>query len=276
MTRVRGAEEGDGPAKIIEILHMDPDIERRQFGILDMQGRSAGHNGSGNSTASLYVPGHVGDYYFRCRATRLFSDQVDARGRRWRSRAKGVAFADHVMAAMEAADAKGGDKRCNCRDRAEAERALRRQDRARRLHRHRQRRPDVTDQVAQPGRLLRLHPRRPTKTSSRPENASPGEDAAHAADAWKAAGSKLMQERADRDAEHRFQPDAPDPWFATFSIIALRSGDQRSRRRRSSPMRSPLALPCPTRYRASASVATQAAANRLQPDRKPSSCSGRA
>ena len=60
MTVFEELKKGTDPAKIIEILHMDPDIERRQFGILDMQGRSAGHNGSGNSTASLFVPGHVG------------------------------------------------------------------------------------------------------------------------------------------------------------------------------------------------------------------------
>src|SRR6266498_4985016 len=34
-------KKGTDPAKIIEILHMEADIERRQFGILDMQGRSA-------------------------------------------------------------------------------------------------------------------------------------------------------------------------------------------------------------------------------------------
>src|SRR6266699_6063078 len=58
-------KKGTDPAKIIEVLHMDPDIERRQFGILDMQGRSAGHNGKNNSAASLFVPGHVGDHYFQ-------------------------------------------------------------------------------------------------------------------------------------------------------------------------------------------------------------------
>ena len=54
-------KKGTEPATIIELLHMDPDVERRQFGILDMQGRTAGHNGKNNSTASLFVPGHVGD-----------------------------------------------------------------------------------------------------------------------------------------------------------------------------------------------------------------------
>src|SRR5216117_2607835 len=76
MTVFEELKKGTDPAKIIEILHMDPDIERRQFGILDMQGRSAGHNGKNNSTASLFVPGRVGNYYFQVQGNTLFSDQV--------------------------------------------------------------------------------------------------------------------------------------------------------------------------------------------------------
>src|SRR5580765_1615626 len=106
-------KKGTDPAKIVELLHMDPDIERRQFGIIDVQGHTAGHNGSGNSTASLYVPGHVGDYYFQVQGNTLFSDQVMYEAALAFTRATGT-LADHVMAAMEAADAKGGDKRCNC------------------------------------------------------------------------------------------------------------------------------------------------------------------
>jgi uncharacterized Ntn-hydrolase superfamily protein len=113
MTVFEELKKGTEPKKIIEILHMDPDIERRQFGILDMEGRMAGHNGSGNSTASLYVPGHVGDFYFQVQGNTLFSDQVMYEAALAFTRAKGT-LADHVMAAMEAADAKGGDKRCNC------------------------------------------------------------------------------------------------------------------------------------------------------------------
>ena len=113
MTVFEELKKGTDPAKIIEILHMDSDIERRQFGILDMQGRSAGHNGKNNSAASLFVPGHVGDYYFQVQGNTLFSDQVMYDAALAFTRAKGT-LADHVIAAMEAADAKGGDKRCNC------------------------------------------------------------------------------------------------------------------------------------------------------------------
>ena len=113
MTVFEELKKGTEPAKIIEILHMDPDIERRQFGILDLQGRSAGFNGKNNSAASLFVPGRVGDYYFQVQGNTLFSDQVAYEAALAFTRAKGT-LADHVMAAMEAADAKGGDKRCNC------------------------------------------------------------------------------------------------------------------------------------------------------------------
>ena len=113
MTVFEELKKGTEPSKIIELLHMDPDIERRQFGILDVQGRSAGFNGKNNSTASLFVPGHVGDYYFQVQGNTLFSDQVAYEAALAFTRAKGT-LADHVMAAMEAADAKGGDKRCNC------------------------------------------------------------------------------------------------------------------------------------------------------------------
>ena len=113
MTVFEELTKGTEPAKIIEILHMDPDIERRQFGILDLQGRSAGFNGKNNSTASLFVPGHVGDFYFQVQGNTLFSDQVAYEAALAFTRAKGT-LADHAIAAMEAADSRGGDKRCNC------------------------------------------------------------------------------------------------------------------------------------------------------------------
>lgn len=106
-------KKGTEPTKIIELLKEDPDIERRQFGILDMQGRAAGFNGKNNSQASLYVSGRAGDFYYQVQGNILFSDQVAYEAALAFTRAKGT-LADHVIAAMEAADAKGGDKRCNC------------------------------------------------------------------------------------------------------------------------------------------------------------------
>ena len=91
----------------------DPGHAELEQRLIDMQGRSAGFNGARNSTASLFVPGHVGDYYFQVQGNTLFSDQVMYEAALAFTRTKGT-LADHVMAAMEAADAKGGDKRCNC------------------------------------------------------------------------------------------------------------------------------------------------------------------
>ena len=41
-------QKGTDPARIIEMLSQDPAFQTRQFGIVDLQGRSAGHSGLGN------------------------------------------------------------------------------------------------------------------------------------------------------------------------------------------------------------------------------------
>src|SRR5262249_54789226 len=64
--------KGTAPAQILEMLKQDPNIERRQFGILAIpngkgitaQNHMVGFNGSGNSTMSLYFGGQVGDFYY--------------------------------------------------------------------------------------------------------------------------------------------------------------------------------------------------------------------
>src|ERR1700741_210587 len=38
-------QKGTDPAKIIELLSQDPAFQSRQFGIVDLKGRSAGHSG---------------------------------------------------------------------------------------------------------------------------------------------------------------------------------------------------------------------------------------
>src|SRR5258708_28781427 len=105
MTVFEELKKGTEPKKIIEILHMDPDIERRQFGILDMQGRTAGHNGSGNSTASLYVPGHVGDFYFKVQGNTSLRNQGWNQRPLAFTRPKGT-LAAHVLAARRPGAAK--------------------------------------------------------------------------------------------------------------------------------------------------------------------------
>ncbi len=114
-------KKGTPPARIIELLQQDPDVQRRQFGIVMMpQGEAitarnnrAGFNGSGNSVSSLYFGGQVGDIYYQVQGNTLLGDQVMHQAALAFTRASGT-MADRVMAAMEAADLNGGDHRCNC------------------------------------------------------------------------------------------------------------------------------------------------------------------
>ncbi|MGE0043987.1 MAG: DUF1028 domain-containing protein [Vicinamibacterales bacterium] len=114
-------KKGTPPAEIIEMLKKDPNIERRQFGIVSIpndgtitsRNNRAGFNGSGNSVSSLYFGGQVGDIYYQVQGNTLLGDQVMHKAALAFTRATGT-MADRVMAAMEAADANGGDHRCNC------------------------------------------------------------------------------------------------------------------------------------------------------------------
>ena len=108
-------KKGSAPAEIIDMLAADSLFERRQFGIVDMQGRCAGHSGSGNGQASLAVADSLParGIYFSVQGNILATDNVvhlavEA------FKAEDGTMADRVMAAMEAADAEGGDRRCTC------------------------------------------------------------------------------------------------------------------------------------------------------------------
>ncbi len=106
---------GTDPARIIDMLSEDPAFQRRQFGIVDMEGRRAAHSGSENGQASLAAGGrvHATDIVFSVQGNILTSDAVvtDAVAA---FRAEGGTLTDRVMAAMEAADWAGGDSRCSC------------------------------------------------------------------------------------------------------------------------------------------------------------------
>ncbi len=115
-------KKGTAPERIIELLREhenakgEPQMERRQFGIVDMQGRTAGFNGENNRAAALYVSGEVGeDIFFQVQGNILFSDNVARDAALAFTRAKGT-LADRVMAAMEGADKAGGDQRCTCEE----------------------------------------------------------------------------------------------------------------------------------------------------------------
>jgi uncharacterized Ntn-hydrolase superfamily protein len=106
---------GTDPRYILDMLRDDPNIERRQFGIVDMQGRSIGFSGSSNGAASLSRQGRVPgtDIYYSVQGNILTSDAVVLNAARALEETSGD-ITDKVMAAMEAADQAGGDSRCTC------------------------------------------------------------------------------------------------------------------------------------------------------------------
>ena len=108
-------KKGTAPSDILLLLKADPRIEGRQFGILDMKGRSAGFSGANNGKASLDVQGQVEgtSIYFSIQGNILTGPDVVHNAVKAFKEAKGT-MADRVMAAMEAADAAGGDSRCSC------------------------------------------------------------------------------------------------------------------------------------------------------------------
>ena len=108
-------KKGTDPGRIIELLSVDPAFQSRQFGILDLQGRSAGHSGLGNGYVSQDLQGQVpGTRIFYSiqgnilRPGNVVPNAVQA------FLATDGALTDRVMAAMEAADGSGGDSRCVC------------------------------------------------------------------------------------------------------------------------------------------------------------------
>lgn len=108
-------QKGTDPAKIIEMLSADPSFQRRQFGIIDMTGRAAGHSGTSNGKSSLHAQGQVpGEpIFYSIQGNILTNDDVVLDAVKAFNASKGE-LTDRVMAAMEAADAKGGDSRCSC------------------------------------------------------------------------------------------------------------------------------------------------------------------
>jgi uncharacterized Ntn-hydrolase superfamily protein len=108
-------EAGTDPVVILELLKADPAIERRQFGIVDMLGRSVGFSGSGNGAVSLSAQGTVPgtSIHYSIQGNILAADAVITDAVAAFETTQGT-LADRVMAAMEAADAAGGDRRCSC------------------------------------------------------------------------------------------------------------------------------------------------------------------
>jgi hypothetical protein len=111
----RELEKGTEPKAIIEQLSADPSFQTRQFGIVDLQGRSAGHSGLTNGYVSQDIHGQVPgtEIFYSIQGNILRPGTVVPNAVQAFLAAKG-AITDRVMAAMEAADGSGGDSRCTC------------------------------------------------------------------------------------------------------------------------------------------------------------------
>ena len=107
--------KGTDPARILDMLKQDPNVEVRQFAIVDLEGRTIGFSGQKNMPVSLsrqqQVPGT--GIYFSIQGNILASEEVVTAAMAAFANASGT-LADRVMAAMETADSRGGDKRCTC------------------------------------------------------------------------------------------------------------------------------------------------------------------
>ena len=108
-------QKGTDPKGIIDLLSADPAFQTRQFGILDLQGRSAGHSGLTNGYVSQDIHGQAPgtEIFYSIQGNILRPGQVVPNAVQAFLNAKG-AITDRVMAAMEAADGSGGDSRCTC------------------------------------------------------------------------------------------------------------------------------------------------------------------
>jgi len=109
--------KGTDPQDILKMLSADPAIESRQFGILDISGRAAGFTGPRNGAVSLDRQGVMRftgrRIYYSIQGNILKSEEVVTAAVEAFRAARGT-LSDRVMTAMEAADAKGGDRRCTC------------------------------------------------------------------------------------------------------------------------------------------------------------------
>jgi hypothetical protein len=108
-------QKGTDPNVIIELLSKDPAYQSRQFGILDLQGRMAGHSGLSNGYVSQDVQGQVPgtEIFYSIQGNILRPGRVVPNAMQAFLNTQG-AVTDRVMAAMEAADGSGGDSRCTC------------------------------------------------------------------------------------------------------------------------------------------------------------------
>ena len=108
-------QRGTAPARIVEMLSQDPGFQTRQYGIVDLQGRMAGHSGLTNGFVTQDLHGQVAgtEIFYSIQGNILRSGGVVPSAVK-AFVAAGGGVTNRVMAAMEAADAAGGDSRCTC------------------------------------------------------------------------------------------------------------------------------------------------------------------
>lgn len=108
-------QKGTDPYEIIEMLSADPAFQSRQFGIVDMEGRAAGHSGLGNSFVTQFVSGQVPgtEIFYAVQGNTLRMHDVVPSAVKSFVETSG-SLADRAMAALWAGDRAGGDSRCSC------------------------------------------------------------------------------------------------------------------------------------------------------------------
>ncbi|HCT58756.1 MAG TPA: DUF1028 domain-containing protein [Gemmatimonas aurantiaca] len=111
----RELKAGTDPKRIIEMLSADPAFQSRQFGILDLKGRSAGHSGLSNGYVTQDIQGQVPgtQIYYSIQGNILRTGDVVPNAVKAFLHTTG-SLTDRVMAALETADRFGGDSRCVC------------------------------------------------------------------------------------------------------------------------------------------------------------------
>lgn len=102
------------PEQIIKLLEADPDVESRQFAIVDRMGRTAGRTGADNGRAALHVLGESADgIVFSVQGNIIASNEAILEAARIMEEDRSPII-DRVMLALERTDELGGDVRCTC------------------------------------------------------------------------------------------------------------------------------------------------------------------
>jgi uncharacterized Ntn-hydrolase superfamily protein len=105
---IAGLEEGEEPARIVQrVIGADGGREVRQLHMIDARGRIAAHTGA----SCIEWCGHRSGAGYSLAGNMLAGPQVLAETARAYEAGSALPFAERLMAAMEAGEAAGGDKR---------------------------------------------------------------------------------------------------------------------------------------------------------------------